>query len=369
MTRLITTIVFTISAFFLSSPVFANVPDDVRKAFNIYKKAEAEGNMERALKAAHTAWKLAETQSGDTKLTGDLAFNYAVQSNPEKEKDQVEAALRSMELVDDYGADAPLVYLERGLLHVTLLKKLSQDFKAMRAAEGLVEYADANGLGNSTFTAEALTIAAGVHGNRGNNQKAAEAAERALKIFEASTDGVASAYSIHANLYRGYAYEGKEDHMQAALSYQEVMEMTDGLDPAEFSVVGMALGRWIYMRSALSNQDRLEEAEQNGLCQCWPYDKPRNESVQPIKRASPDMPREAAQSGYVVVEFDLTDEGEVTNHKVITAWPDYYEEPALDALRKWEYSPRTPEETDEDRKGLITTIRFILLDSSGNNLW
>ena len=111
--------------------------------------------------------------------------------------------------------------------------------------------------------------------------------------------------------------------MGAALRYQEVMEMTDGLDPSELSVVGTALGRWIFMRDALSTQDRLEDAEQKGLCQCWPYDKPRNEGVRPVSRTPPKMPREAMQSGFVVVEFDLSDDGRVINEEVITAWPDY----------------------------------------------
>lgn len=61
-----------------------------------------------------------------------------------------------------------------------------------------------------------------------------------------------------------------DDYMETDLSYQKVMEATDGLDPAVYPLVGTAQGRWIHMRGSLQAAGELADAEQAGLCQCWP---------------------------------------------------------------------------------------------------
>jgi len=38
-------------------------------------------------------------------------------------------------------------------------------------------------------------------------------------------------------------------------------------------------------------------------------------------------------------------------------------------MEKWEYTPRTAEENDGDRQGMVTTIRYILTDYSGNIIY
>ncbi|WP_298917521.1 energy transducer TonB [uncultured Algimonas sp.] len=353
----------------LASPSAAQLPDSVKTSYDAYVAAMKSGDADAVKTSARAAWQAAESTLGDHKSTGDLAFNYAAAQGKPIEKDQIEAVERSMELTDGYGADAPLTYLERGIVHIQLLRHRDKIRRARHAAIKLVDYADENGLSGSTFTGEALTLLAGMHASEGDGERAAEASERALTIFESATDGIRTVQHIHANLYRGYAHESDEDHMSAALRYQTVMEKTDGFDPGTYPVVGTALGRWIHMRGALRDAGRLEEAEEKGLCQCWPYDKPRNENVLPIKRIPPVMPTEARQSGYVVVEFDLTDEGRPTNERVITAWPEYFEKPAMRSLGKWEYSARTPDQTDADRTDILATITFRLLDERGDVIW
>ncbi|GLQ20245.1 energy transducer TonB [Algimonas porphyrae] len=370
MIRALITLCLTLA--FVGLPVAAAqaaIPPDVVKAYRAYETAMTEGKIDVARTAARIAWERAEAKMGDTKTTGDLANNYASLLTGDVEKEQLKAASRAMELVTDYGADAPLVYLERGIVRLTLLGVFDDNWKRLKEGEDLVEYAEASGLSGSTFTAEIMTMVAGAHAGRGNADKAVDYAERALTVFENATDGIESGYKIRAQLYRGYGHEYEQNYMDAALSYQEVMEATDGLDPEKYPLVGAALGRWIYMRSALYDQGDLDEAEQNGLCQCWPYDKARNESVKPIHRVPPIMPRRAQQSGYVVVEFDLTDDGKPTNKRVVTAWPEYFEKPALKAVEKWQYSPRTADEDMSDRTDIVTTIRFVLSDGSGNTIW
>ena len=46
-----------------------------------------------------------------------------------------------------------------------------------------------------------------------------------------------------------------------------------------------------------------------------------------------------------------------------------YEKSSLKSMEKWEYTPRTAEENDGDRQGMVTTIRYILTDYSGNIIY
>ncbi len=310
-------------------------PPEVLQPYKAYRAAVKSGDNAAAMKHAKTAWQEAEARMGDSKTTGDLASNYGrLETGGEPADGQIDAMKRAMELSVHHGEDYPLMYMERGLRRVTLLSRAGRESAVKSGATKLVEFGREQELGDSTLLAEALTIMAGQQASSGKHEAARRSAEEALGIFERSTDGIVSSYSLQANLYKGYADEADEDFLGAALSYQKVMEATDGLDPEKYEVVGTTLGRWIYMRGALRTAGELETAEAQGLCQCWPYDKARNESVRPIKRVPPKMPRKAQQSGYTVVEFDLTDEGRTTNPRVVTAWPDYYERPALKALAK-----------------------------------
>ena len=97
-------------------PAYSQIPAEVRNAFKAYQAAEKSGDKDVALKAARNAWQAAETHMGDVRLTGDLAFNYANQPVAKKRDDQFDAVERSMELAAEYGADGPVVYLERAML-------------------------------------------------------------------------------------------------------------------------------------------------------------------------------------------------------------------------------------------------------------
>ena len=348
----------------------AQTPPEVLKPFKEFRAAFDAGDHTRAEAAALTAWQEAEERLGDHKLTGRLASNYGLMwrhtEATKQHRDALERA-RDLAVLEDQGAER--TYLERGVSHAYVLKALGKPRSEYREALALAEYAEANGLEDSTFYGETLTMIAGYFASKGNDDKSADYAQRAMAVFESASDNIATAANLEAALYTGYAAENEENHLDAALSYQQVMEATDGLEYGRFPLVDTALGRWIYMRSALRQQGKLEEAEQAGLCQCWPYDKPRKESVEPIERFPPDMPRFAQQSGYVVFNFDLDDTGTPTNISTITAWPDYYEEPAQKALEQWRYTEKAPGESDADRSDLVTTISFRLTDERGKMIW
>ena len=349
----------------------AQLPPDVKESYQAFQTAYEAGDMAMAGKLALKAWEQAEDTLGDHKTTGRLAQNYGnLYSRMEPDRTHAEALKRSMALSGfEGGTEAHLQYMERGLAYCRAQALLGKRRASDRMAETLVDYAEANGLTDSTFYGEALTLVAAAEVSRGQDEKGSEIAQKALTVFENATDGIITVSQLEAKLYSGYASENSENYLDAALKYQDVMNAVDGIEFGKYPLVDTALGRWIHMRSAIRVEGKLEEAEQAGLCQCWPYDKPRNESVKPVKRMPPKMPRIAQQSGFVVVELDLDDSGKPINVKTITAWPTYFEKPALEAVESWKYSPRSPDEADSDRQGLITTVNFRLSDRNGRMIW
>lgn len=367
MKSLLMSLVFTLG---LSTAAFAKTPPEIMKPYKEYRSALKAGDAHRAREHSYEAWQQAEKLLGDSKLTGDLAQNFADIRSDEKDKNRADAFERSMELASYYGEEAPITWLDRSIRLGNYYKSYGDWRKMFSTAKDIAKYAEENGLTNSTFYGEALTLKTEWYVRRGDHEKTEETSEAAMQAFESATDGVVSIQPLMATLYSGFGEEGQGNVMDAALEYQKVMEAIDGKLDQDHPLSAQALGRWSHMRSRLSAEGLLEEAEQKGLCQCWPYDKPRNEALKPIKRVPPKMPRDAYVSGYSIVEFDLDDAGKIINPEILISWPkDIYEEASLESLEEWEYTPRVEGETQADREDLITTIRYRLSDSSGNILY
>ena len=337
------------------------------RPYKAYRVALKAGDAELARKHAYSAWQKAEEFIGASQTTGDLAQNFADITHKQKDKRREEAYKRSVELSSYYGADASNISLQRQIQLAEYHRQINQAVKMLNVAKNAVTFATENGLESSTFVGEAYTLQADYYARKGNHEKTRETAAAALATFETASDGIVTAQPILASLYSGFGNEGQNNTMEAALDYQKVMESIDGKLDRDHPLAAQALGRWSHMRSRLHSEGTLEEAEQKGLCKCWPYDKPRNESLKPIERIAPKMPRKAYRSGYSIVEFDLDDTGKVINPEILTSWPeDIFEKSTLRALEKWQYTARTAEESDSDRQNLLVTLRYKLTDSSGN---
>lgn len=360
--------------FALSGFAQAKTPPEVLKPYKEYRAALKAGDAKLAGQYAYKAWQTAEELIGDSKITADLALNFAMvkseNDNKSAKKNRKRAFERALELTAFSGDDAGLAYMERGVEFMNFYQGDGKRSKAYSLAKKLSKYAEENALTHSTFYGETLTLQAGYMASKGNNKQAEKIAKKALGAFASKTDGIQTVQPILANLYQGYGLEGQNKSMEAALSYQKVMEALDGIQPDEHPLAAKALGRWSQMRSVLTAEGRLEEAEQKGLCKCWPYDKPRNESIMPLKRVPPIMPREAWVSGFTIVKFNLDDAGSPIDEEILVSWPEgLYEKSSLRSLKKWEYSPRTAEETDADRQDIITTINYRLTDASGDIIY
>jgi len=347
----------------LSGFAQAKTPPEVLKPYKAYRAAYEKNDAKASMKYALEAWRQAEALIGDAKITGDLAQNYADIYKQKKDKNTIEAYERAIELSKFYEKRASEVWIDRNVKLAAYYIQIRNRSKASKILKLAEEYATSAGLAKSTYMAEVKTYQAQIEVIKGNHKKTEKLATEALALFKERQDGISSIQPIFATLYSGYGKEGQEEFVPAVMEYQKIMEGLDTALPRTHPLRMRALGRWMTMRNRISREGKMEEAEAAGLCACWPYDKKRNENVEPIKRVPPIMPRNAWQSGFAIVEFDLTDNGGTKNSKILEAWPqDIWDKSALKAVSKWEYAPRTPEETDGDRTELVVTIWYRLTD-------
>lgn len=86
--------------------------------------------------------------------------------------------------------------------------------------------------------------------------------------------------------------------------------------------------------------------------------------VTPIVRMEPQYPRKAAMTeteGFVVLSFDITPLGTVTNISILQASPpQIFNTSAVQALQKWKYKPKIVNNKPALQKGLKVRLEFKL---------
>ena len=107
-----------------------------------------------------------------------------------------------------------------------------------------------------------------------------------------------------------------------------------------------------------AKKDKFSIFENNSL------DTHGNSEVTPIVRIEPNYPRKAATlglEGFVILQFDITSSGTVTNISILQASPpQIFNRSATRALQKWKYKPKTTNNKPVMQKGLKVQLDFKL---------
>lgn len=363
-------------ALMISNSAYGKTPPEVLKPYKEYRAALKSGDNDLAYKKAKQAWELAEKILGDSKTTGDLAANFAA-IHPSKNysfktyKERLKVHARSIKLAELHGEDAADMALVRHLKRIETSLTLAQikRGKYIEGGKGLyfddMEKAlDKYGRRGSTYEGDMEVLRTRHYELRKNYKRALEATAKAEVLFKNRTDNLSTHYPILLKLYKGNSLRGNDNPIKAALEYQTVMQNLEGAIPAEHPFVKNAFTQWMLTRSELEDAGRLEEAEQAGLCECWPYENYKNQAL-PLLRVPPRMPSNARRSGHVNVMFDVSDEGKPINIKVISSTEVLFEKPTLISVAKWRYQPAADAPEDQSRKDVANKITFRLTDPSG----
>lgn len=364
-------IIIILSIFLLDfgTPAFADkLPDAVMEPYKKYRAAFAERDYDTAQKHAKAAWDAAEDKLGDHKTTGDLAYNYTqlfdvLEYNPELRKAYErsvtlsslhESQAESIEIQRRVALAQNSLYSNKDSFHLNDLKELDKV---------IVEY----GYLGSTFNAEAIFLRSRYFYHEKQYEKSLDLNEQALDLFKNASPKYPSILFYAARMDRADILKKMDRDLEAALQYQEVMQNVEGELPSDHSYVNKAFASWMHLRYMFEESGLLEQAEQAGLCECWPYENNKDKVV-PLKRIPPIFPRNGMTSGHVQLIFDITDEGKPENPRVISSTHRVFEGPALKALDQWVYTKKTEEEPVGARKEISTRITFILTDERGRKI-
>lgn len=348
-----------------ASMCVAQTPQEVLTPYRQYREALKAGDGNLAKKQAKKAWEKAEALIGDSKLTADLAQNYAdliKYSNPNDATDVYE---RSAELVTVKDVESAEIKLAR-LVSLSEALISTSDYKDVRhpiaEAQGIIADYKLYGI---TFDGEIRTLAGWERLANDKKKSAIGYFDQAIKIFNSPGHQYYSVFPYLVHIYKGDALQGENEYIDAALQYQVVMQNLEGLVEKEHPYVTSSFHKWMFMRSMINHSGDNEKALEAGVCKCWPYDEMSSDGVLPVLRMSPVMPRRAERSGHVNFKFDVNDEGEPINIEVVNATEKLFVDNATEALEAWEYEPFREGDDPDIRKGLVAKITFRLMDSRG----
>ena len=371
-------VISTIVALTLSGIAHAKTPPEVLKPYKEYRAALKSGDKDKAFKAAKKAWETSEKLLGDHKTTGDLASNFAL-TTPEginyslkDYESRMKAHKRAIVLSKFYDeADVADIELDRHLKRIetgmTLYNVKNGKAKASNRTtyfKDMEKALDKYNRRGSVFEGDMEVLRVRYHELRKSPDKGIEAAKRAEQIYAKPTYNVTTHYPILLKLYKGNVLKDAEQPIAAALEYQDVMQNLEGKLPADHEFVNLAFTKWVITRSDLEENGRLAEAESKGLCQCWPYEEYKDDVV-PLVRIPPIMPRNARRSGHVIVVFDIDETGKPFNVRVLSSSEEIFEQPAMQSVEKWMYTPVDRGEDTKVRKDVSSKITFKLSDQTG----
>ncbi len=367
----------------------SSIPKEVMGPYRAYAAALKSKDIQSAVKHSKVAWQQAETLLGDSKTTGDLAYNYGSMAiRVRKLKAAVKPLERGADLAVLTEKDGGLIRLEREVVLTSVLLALNRRGKAHHRVNAALEFAEANGLDDTVFAGEIMVHQARLIAGLANSKakfpdtitasnisrtgkrsivnrtqwRSAKYAQAAVDVFERYPQFTQRDFKAIAYKLIGFSHERDKEWLEAALAYQKAMEIQKQYLKFEDAALITTIGRWSNTRMhLLANMDE-EEALEKGLCNCWPHEKSDVEYiVRPVKRSPPKMPRKATTSGFSFMKFDVDDAGKPINIEVLHSWPkNMYDKSSRNAIKKWKYTPRTPKETDEQRQGIRTVMRYIL---------
>ena len=354
----------------------AKTPKEVLEPYKSYRAALAEKNKDEAAVFAFEAWQKAEKLMGDTKTTGDLAANFA-ELRPIYHKNELawehvmKAHKRSIDLSSLYEEDAEDIEIDRRAKYLMwLLPTVGLNAPGAKAkkytAKRFRQRIEELGFKGSTFDAESVALSAQAAMFRKDWKNVERDSLKAIDLFAARTDGIASIYEFAVPIYLARAYKEQGSPIDAALAYQGLMTKMEVIGRHDNPISSDAYGEWINLRdevAALKTTDPRAKEVVNFVVPDG-----RAKELSPLIRKPPVFPKSflrGNKSGFVKVEFNIDANGYVVDPVILSSTKESLHKPTLEALKGWRYTPNLP---DARRKDIKTTIRFDLRNRSGRRL-
>ena len=178
-------------------PANANLPKDVIEAYQTYETALNAKQYETAESAAYLAWQNAETKLGDTKVTGDLAQNYAdvLSYNKKPFSKTKKVYRRAIELSKFYPEENALTIKMDRTVSLSAYAQANGRLKETRYdLDKVIKEAESTNAAPSTLLAEIYTLRAGTLSLIRNAKEAKKLGKKAETLFATTDDRIASPF-------------------------------------------------------------------------------------------------------------------------------------------------------------------------------
>ena len=361
---------------FATTSIQAKTPKEVLEPYKAYRTALAADQKEEAADYAYKAWQQAEDLMGDTKTTGDLASNFAELRPRYIDKKRawklvMKAHKRAIDLSTTYTDNPEEVEIDRRVKYLSWqIPTLDRSLKGVRdkdySAKRLTERLQELGLSGTTFEAESYALQAQAAMMSEDWDTALENAERSIDVFETRTDSIFSVYEYGVPIYMARAYSAQKRPIDAALTYQALMDKLEIKGGHDNAISANAYKDWLDLRDEVKETGSSEPRALEVVNYRVPDS--RQAEFTPLVRFPPQFPAKFLQgrySGWVRLKISVDKEGRVED--VVAT--DYSSKALVDAsvesVKAWRYSPNA---APEKRKDIETTIRFDLQGRNGERL-
>ena len=365
---------FLAAVFLLPTAASAqSVPPEVMEHYRTYAAEQRKEPPDRGAlgDSARAAWKAAEDALGESKLTGDLAINYAetghVMVDGKYDPSALEDAYkRAVELADFYPeTERDDVRIQRQLLFAQYYLNdrggLRQNTRRARSLlKSVGERLDELGWTTSTYLGDMHTLFAQSQLLDKRYRRVLEHTQPAYAAFERADDELFSVQRYQLPLFEALAAKELGQDVRAGRSLQKLVEdhyREIGLYTGPSAV---AYSRWLELSEEL--EDRAEEPAIADLLSWTPP--PAIGADDPAVRFPPIMPPTAERSGWTQFSFDILPNGRIDmkSVEVVDSTEDVFIEPSRDSLKMWVYPPGMPE---AERTDVKTVITYQLSDERG----
>ncbi|WP_421792134.1 energy transducer TonB [Hyphobacterium sp.] len=359
------------------------LPQAVADAYRAYESALDAENWAEAARQAETAWRAAEEGGVAPETTTVLAANFGeVALLIGNNAGSAEAYERAVELMGRRHED--VATRSTYLRYAAQARFLLQDYRATKrlsreAVQGFERLPEGEARSVGLYHGNMLRAFAHMNDREAirGGDFAQEAMEALGDIGPVQNDDTAS-LTFLAGL--SSAVRRQEEDAAYYLTISSYINNAIGSGP-DASAIATAWAS--YIRGELQPGERAEllrrlrdsgyapaECSTNGEG-CYPFDwaSQFGEAVdvldaEPVERRPPRYPDDAAMagiSGFALLRFDVTSEGEIIDPEAVYSIPvTSFGEASLRALRDWEYRPAMVDGVPVDREDIVVRMEFYM---------
>ncbi len=370
--------VATVFTFGFAAAAVANDPAYLAQ-YKLYNQALEAGDTAAAADHAKAAWIAAETELGDDRLTAILAYNYGLLIVTADPKNALAPLRRASELADAGLGDLPAEELAKYLAYAEFTNSGGGGRETKRLREALLAFEEA-----AATTAEDAFMwlqLAYAELNKERYRRAVFAADKSLAAIDA-TEPSDLVVKPQALLVRGVAalipfprtvvdVARAHDDFTTAINLYPPQQDVESFDRTFAQTIAWHSASGAALLSMGKDHSSIDDRTGVALNTNKEYfasaiGRPKDCRTVWERRNPPNFPTDALDKGYigaVVLVYDISDDGVVTNAKVLAEVPgDTFGEIAARSVARWKIET-PPVDHPGCRTNVMTNFHFVIEDT------